>query len=209
MNVALRASDRTLAACAAFGVTGSRAGADDLRAHARALGALITPGVRVLVRGASGSGKSRLARALAGELARAGSRVVWADPSRARGRACAGSALDALPGPVARAWSLLSRVGLADATLLARRAGELSEGEGFRLLLARALACGPEVLVVDEFCGALDALLARNVCRSLSSRWRPCALVVVTAREDVARWFGADVVVTCGRGRAPGVRSCG
>lgn len=202
MNVALRATDRTLRACAAFGVTGLRADEHDPREDALALSARITPGVRVLVRGASGSGKSRLARALASVLALRGERVVCADPTRGPARACAGSVLDAIPGPVARAWSLLSRAGLADATLLARRACELSEGEGFRLLLARALACAPGVLVVDEFCGALDARAARGVCLALSARGAPCALVVVTAREDVARWFRADVVVTCDRGRA-------
>ncbi|MFZ4575305.1 MAG: AAA family ATPase [Phycisphaerales bacterium] len=201
MNAALRVSLRTLRACAAFGLAPHAADQPPERALVERLAGLVSPTSRMLITGASGSGKTRLARAVASALHARGMRVVRADPARGSPRSNEGI-LDVLPGPLPFACSLLARVGLADATLLTRRVGELSEGEGFRLLLARALSRGPDVLVADEFCSALDSRLARNLTLSICSR-AGCALVLVTAREEVARWVRADVVVTCTRGESP------
>ena len=200
MNPAARVSNRTLLALAAFGITSEpRDTTPPLLAES--IATTLSPRDRVLITGPSASGKSRLGRAIAAAAALQARRVVRIDPSQPHSRGHA-RMLDVIPGPIPRAWSLLSRVGLADATLLSRRIHELSEGESFRLLIARALAREPDVLVVDEFCSALDSRLARSVCLSLCAR-APCALIAITAREDVARWFPAHTTITCTRTTAP------
>jgi putative ABC transport system ATP-binding protein len=62
------------------------------------------------------------------------------------------------------AVDLLGRVGLRDQAL-SRATTSLSGGEAQRLCLGRALAVGPEVLLLDEPTSALDAVAAMSVER--------------------------------------------
>jgi zinc transport system ATP-binding protein len=53
--------------------------------------------------------------------------------------------------------------------LLRKRYRELSEGQKQRVLLARALAGGPDLLVLDEPTSAMDLVAEREVCKVLIS----------------------------------------
>jgi putative ABC transport system ATP-binding protein len=82
--------------------------------------------------------------------------------------------------------SLLSRVALDPAELLGRRPSTLSGGELQRLCLARALAVGPDALLLDEPTSALDPRSADAVdavIRSLVDS----GLAVVLVSHDVVR----------------------
>jgi len=113
-----------------------------------------------------------------------------------------------------RSLRLLSTAGLADAFLLLRRPGELSDGQRWRLRLAHALAAlVPEeverpggggggagalrVLVADEMASTLDRLCARAVAYRLrrTATRHGVTVLAASAHEDVVEDLAPDVLV--------------
>jgi branched-chain amino acid transport system ATP-binding protein len=103
-----------------------------------------------------------------------------------------------------RSWHALERVGLAD--LAMRQAGSLSYGRRKYLEIARALATGPQVLILDEPAAGLDetetAVLA-DFIRSL----RADGITVLLVEHDIGLVMGICtrvVVLAAGRKIAEG-----
>jgi len=176
----------------------------------------VRPGERVAVSGPSGSGKTHLLEVLgllrvpgegllefdgidARSLDRAATRLQLAYVGRAEtfadtvaenvrvGRA------DLSAADVRRS---LEMVGLADrvarlpqgvATPLASDGMPLSSNEISRLSIARALAGGPRLLLVDGLLDGLDIQGCPELVTSMLDRAAPWTLVVVTCRDDIKR----------------------
>lgn len=98
---------------------------------------------------------------------------------------------------------LLSRVGLNPTRELRRKLPhELSGGECQRVLLARALACEPRTLILDEPVSALDAALRRQVLAELLTLRERQGLALLVIGHDLRllrRIAGRVLVMDCGR----------
>ncbi|MFF7900161.1 ABC transporter ATP-binding protein [Streptomyces sp. NPDC007920] len=92
-----------------------------------------------------------------------------------------------------RARELLEAVGLA-AELSDRRPSTLSGGQRRRVVLARALAAGPDVLLLDEPTAGLDPASARVVL-DLLDRLRRSGPAVLTVTHDADTAARADRVL--------------
>jgi len=166
--------------------------------------------------GPSGSGKSSLLRLLnrlsdpdSGTIRFEGEDVRALDVLDLRRRAVLVPQLPApLPGTVADnvrygpslcdrsadVETCLVRAGL-DSSYAERDAAELSVGEQQRVMLARALALDPEVLLLDEPTSALDEAARDGVERTLAELARAgVAMVLVTHDRGQAERIASEVI---------------
>ncbi|MCW2494773.1 ATP-binding cassette domain-containing protein [Jatrophihabitans sp.] len=169
---------------------------------------------RLAVLGPSGSGKSMTLRALAGLLGPGAGSVTYAGdevrdvPPQRRRVGYVPQGLGLLPGlsvrrqvlfgvhadPALAAWwiATLQLDGLLD-----RYPDQLSGGQRQRVSLARALACDPELVLLDEPFSALDAPVRAELRRELRRLQREAGLstVIVTHDPVEAAFLADDVVV--------------
>jgi osmoprotectant transport system ATP-binding protein len=89
----------------------------------------------------------------------------------------------------ARAHELLELVGLPAAEYAARRPHELSGGQRQRVGLARALAAGPPILVMDEPFGALDPVTRLEIRREFVRIQARLDMTVIVVTHDMAEAF--------------------
>lgn len=190
----------------------------------------VTPGSRIALVGRTGSGKSTLARLMAGLYEPSSGRVLFdgkdlrhldlrsvrsqlgivtqdtqlfggtmrqnialADPQMGLDRVIQAAKLACIHDDI-----LSMPMGYE--TVLADRGLSLSGGQRQRLALARALACRPMILILDEATSHLDAVTEEEVNKNLA-RLR-CTRIVIAHRLSTIR--DADLIVVIDGGRIVG-----
>lgn len=168
------------------------------------------------VQGPSGSGKTVLLRAIAdldpaeGRISLDGaSRAGLTGPAwRARVRYAAAEPgwWDETPRShfrdAAKATKLARALGL-DASLLDQPIGQLSTGERQRFALARALEDDPDILLLDEPTGALDAKATAQAEKLLRRRLKAGRTILLVSHDpkQVARLADARATIRGGKVR--------
>lgn len=80
-------------------------------------------------------------------------------------------------------WHYLEMVGLTEAAR--KRPNQMSGGMKQRVAIARALAISPEILILDEPFGALDAITKEELQEELLQIWRNNQLTVLMITHDI------------------------
>jgi ABC-type ATPase with predicted acetyltransferase domain len=148
----------------------------------------------IYVTGQSGSGKSCLLRSIAAGLAEDGLKVASIDAVDLDDRPI----IDQLGTDMADATRLLAQAGISDAYLFIRKPSELSDGQRYRLKLAKLLETDADVWVADEFGAVLDRITAKVVAHNLQkvSRKAGKTVVIATTHTDLVEELGPDLLVT-------------
>ncbi|HUH85533.1 MAG TPA: ABC transporter ATP-binding protein [Stellaceae bacterium] len=168
----------------------------------------VRPGELVSIIGPSGCGKSTLLAMVAGYLHPSAGRVLFAGkPIRGPGR----ERMMVFQQPALFPWLTVAANVAYGLTLRANRRGdrdvaatvasllaltqledfarhypgEISGGMRQRLEIARALAVDPEVLLMDEPLGALDALTRRRMQREVLRLWAETRKTILFVTHDI------------------------
>jgi hypothetical protein len=138
-----------------------------------------------LIVGASGSGKSTVARELFGNYLVNG--FEWSYDK---------SIVDDFPRDMSikEISTLLSSVGFSSPPSWVRPFHVLSNGEQFRVNMARTLAENKELAVVDEFTSVVDRTVAKIGSAAIAKtvRARNQKFIAVSCHYDIAEWLEPD-----------------
>ncbi|WP_457614398.1 GNAT family N-acetyltransferase [Methanopyrus sp.] len=110
--------------------------------------------------------------------------------------------LRSVTGDVNVAVEILNRSGISDAVLYRSPYERLSPGQKERVRLARMIAEGANLIVVDEFCSHLDPKTAMRVARNFSEMCREIEIttLIITHRAEVIDALAPDKLVYVGYG---------
>lgn len=153
----------------------------------------IEQGDVVYITGQSGSGKSVLLREIKSFMAKAGLKVADIDDVELVEK----PVVDQMGATMSEAANLASKAGINDAYLLIRKPSELSDGQRYRMRLAKLLESDADVWVADEFGAVLDRTTAKVVAFNMQKQARKQGktLIVATTHTDLASELGPNMTV--------------
>lgn len=140
-----------------------------------------------LIVGPSGAGKTTIAKQKFGDILKKSESLDW-DMEKA--------VIDAFPADMAmrEVTELLSSVGFSSPPAWLRPYYALSNGEQFRVSIARLLAQKNDITVVDEFTSVIDRTVAKigSVAIASAVRKRNQKFVAVGCHYDIEEWLQPD-----------------
>lgn len=154
----------------------------------------IKQGDVVYITGQSGSGKSVILRELAKQMAEHSTVMTIDDVVLDNEK----TLIDQIGKSTTEGLGLLNVAGLNDAYLFIRKPSELSDGQRYRLRIAKLIESGAKVWVADEFGAVLDRVTATCVSNSLqrAARKAGATLLVATTHNDLHPAIKPDMTIT-------------
>lgn len=148
----------------------------------------------VYITGQSGSGKSLLLRDLAAQMADEGQIVSDLNKVELEEE----PVIELVGETIGEATDILAKAGISDAWIYIRLPSELSDGQRYRLKLAKVMGTNADVWVADEFGAVLDRVTARIVAFNMAkvARRMGKTLIVATTHTDLADELAPDLMVT-------------
>jgi ABC-type ATPase with predicted acetyltransferase domain len=137
----------------------------------------------VYITGQSGSGKSLLLKDLTAEMRKEGLKVSDLNEIDLEDR----PVIELIGENTTKAADLLAKAGISDAWIFIRKPSELSDGQKYRLKLAKLMETDSDVWIADEFGAVLDRETAKAVAFNMQKVARSLGktLMVATTHTDL------------------------
>jgi len=154
----------------------------------------IDQGDVVYITGQSGSGKSLLLRDLKAQMLSEGKKIADLGEIVLEEK----PVIDLVGNSTVEATDLLAKAGISDAWIYIRKPSELSDGQRYRLKLAKIMEQDADVWIADEFGAVLDRVTAKIVAFNIQKIARRLGktLMVATTHTDLAEELGPDLTIT-------------
>ncbi|RWB95550.1 MAG: ATP-binding cassette domain-containing protein [Mesorhizobium sp.] len=154
----------------------------------------IEDGDVVYITGQSGSGKSLLLRDLKSQMQATGKSVVDLNDIALEER----PVIELIGRTTTEATDLLAKAGISDAWIYIRKPSELSDGQRYRLKLAKIMESGADVWSADEFGAVLDRATAKVIAFNVQKVARALGktLMVATTHTDLKDELGPSLTIT-------------
>jgi len=155
----------------------------------------INSGDIVYITGQSGSGKSLLLQDLTEKMRASGLKVADLNSIEMKPNC---PVIDQLGKTTTNAADLLAKAGISDAWIYIRQPNELSDGQRYRLKLAKVMESDADVWIADEFGAILDRVTAKVIAFNMQKVARKLGkiLMVATTHTDLMEELGPSLTIT-------------
>lgn len=148
----------------------------------------------VYITGQSGSGKSLLLRDLSEQMRNNGLKIADLNEVILEEK----PVIELIGKNTTEAADLLAKAGISDAWIYIRKPSELSDGQRYRLKLAKIMESDADVWIADEFGAVLDRVTAKVIAFNIQkvARANNKTLMVATTHTDMKEELGPSLMIT-------------